>query len=49
MVEEGKYVYGGVECEGIFFSEVVRDRLKETLLEIIKRRILPETKVSSDF
>ena len=46
---KGRWVFGGVqrgsdEC----FFEVVKERTKETLLEVIKRRILPGTTVISD-
>lgn len=46
----GKWVFGGVERgSNECFFEVVGDRTKETLLEIIKRRILPGTEVISDY
>ncbi|XP_035220542.1 uncharacterized protein LOC118193551, partial [Stegodyphus dumicola] len=45
----GKWVFGGIEREsGKCFSEVVEDRSRETLLEVIRRKILPGTMIISD-
>ena len=49
LAHEGKWLFGGIEKDsGKCFFEFVNKRDRETLLEIIRRRILPGSIVYSD-
>nr|XP_015839716.1 PREDICTED: LOW QUALITY PROTEIN: uncharacterized protein LOC107398813 [Tribolium castaneum] len=45
---DGQWVFGGIECETKCFFVAIPDRTSETLLSIIKERILPRTTIISD-
>lgn len=46
---EGNWLFGGIERESkLFFMEPVVNRKKETLLEVIHRKIEPGTTIISD-
>ena len=49
LAHEGKWLFGGIDKDsGKCFFEFVNKRDRETLLEIIRRRILPGSIVYSD-
>ena len=49
LAHEGNWLFGGTERENSeFFFEFVKKRDRETLLEIIRRRILPGSLIHSD-